>query len=263
MNQEYWQVQESGKPLFPDIEWSKPEQQSARGKLLIIGGSKNGFMAVGKAFTTSNETGAGEAKVIMPDVIKSNLPKGFIEGVFLPTNQGGGFAIKGREELLGASKWADGILLIGDSGMSSETALLFEELLTEQNTGWLTITRDVADLVMEMGEKLVNMPNVHLVLTFAQAQKLFQKVYYPRPLLFSQQLSNVVESLHKFTTTYPIAITLMHQENLVVAHGGKVVTQKFDDAYKLIDGTLATKSAVYLLWSPKKPLESVATSWQM
>ena len=261
MNHDYWQQQKTNESLFPDIEWSKPEQKSARGKLLIVGGNKNGFMTVGKSFTIASEAGAGEVKVAMPDILKNNLPKEFSEGVFLPTNSGGGFAFDGKQELLNVCDWADGILLIGDSGMNPQTALLFEELLAQQGSDtWITITRDAVDLVIEMGEVLVNLSNVHLVMTFAQIQKLFQKVFYPRPLLYSQQLVNVVESLHKFTTTYPVALTLLHQDNLIVAYDGKVVTQKFNDQLKLIDGTLATRSAVYLLWNKTKPLESIASS---
>ena len=42
----YWQKQTPEKPLFPDIEWAKPEQKSQAGRLGIIGGNKLGFMGV-------------------------------------------------------------------------------------------------------------------------------------------------------------------------------------------------------------------------
>jgi len=51
----YWQCQTPEQPLFPDIEWNKPEQRSRAGKLGIIGGSKLGKEIVRK---TNN---AGEA----------------------------------------------------------------------------------------------------------------------------------------------------------------------------------------------------------
>ncbi len=55
----YWQQQAIGKPLFPDIEWNKPEQRSQAGKLGIIGGNKLGFVAVGDAYRIAAESGAG------------------------------------------------------------------------------------------------------------------------------------------------------------------------------------------------------------
>lgn len=42
--------------------------------------------------------------------------------------------------------WADGILMIGDAGRSSETAILYEKFLQDY-TGRLIITRDAIDLV--------------------------------------------------------------------------------------------------------------------
>lgn len=72
MKPSYWQQQTKDTPLFPDIEWSKPEQKSLAGKLLIIGGNKLGFAAVAAAYATAQTTGIGECKVALPDVLKKN-----------------------------------------------------------------------------------------------------------------------------------------------------------------------------------------------
>ncbi|MDR1196822.1 MAG: hypothetical protein LBL08_00910 [Candidatus Nomurabacteria bacterium] len=259
MNQDYWQKQES-KPLFPDIEWSKPEQRSQAGKLLIVGGSAHGFTAVVRAYQTALNAGAGAVKVVLPDVLKSKLPPDFSEGIFLPTNDGGGLSLTGQNELLASANWADGILLIGDSGMNSEVAGLFSRLL-EKTDKPLTITRDAIELLTTDGEKLANRPQTHLFMSFSQTQKLFSSVYYPKILTFSMNLANLVENLHKFTITYPISVTTIHQNSLVSAHSGQVISQKTDNQLDLISGDLATKAATYLLWTPQKPLEAIATSF--
>jgi len=49
----YWQRQTPEQPLFPDIEWNKPEQRSRAGKLGIIGGNKLGFAGVAEAYSTA------------------------------------------------------------------------------------------------------------------------------------------------------------------------------------------------------------------
>ena len=67
MNFDFWLKQTSGKPLFPDIEWQKPEQKNLAGKLLIIGGNKLGFAAVAQAYTDALKAGIGECRVILPD----------------------------------------------------------------------------------------------------------------------------------------------------------------------------------------------------
>jgi len=66
----YWQRQTPERPLFPDIEWNKPEQRSRAGKLGIIGGNKLGFAGVAEAYSTALASGVGEARALLPDVLK-------------------------------------------------------------------------------------------------------------------------------------------------------------------------------------------------
>ncbi len=87
-----------------------------------------------------------------------------------------------------------------------------------------------------------------------------QSVYYPKILSFSMQLMQLVETLHKFTITYPIGLVTFHQNQLIIAKGGEVVTQEFDDPMMIWRGTTATRAACYLLWEPKKPLEAITAS---
>lgn len=261
MEQDYWQKQDNNKPLYEDVLWNKPEQKSKAGKLLIIGGSAHGFRAVVSAYQTALENGAGQVKVILPDVLKKQLPPEFNDGVFLPTNDSGGFSVEGLSELIQTSNWADVILLIGDTGMNSETAMLHQQLLTEIDK-LVVATRDAVDLLLEDAEKVANNKNLTLIMTFAQTQKLFQKVYYPKILSFSMNLYNFVEDLHKFSITYPCCITTYHQENLVSTHNGEVVTQKSPEGqFKLISGELATKTATYQLWTPESQIKTAATAF--
>jgi NAD(P)H-hydrate repair Nnr-like enzyme with NAD(P)H-hydrate dehydratase domain len=258
---DYWQKQDPDAPLFPDIEWSKPEQRSQAGKLLIVGGSTHGFTAVVKSYSVAVEAGVGSVKVAVPDGLKRNLPADFGDGVFLPTNPSGALSKNGEAGLIAAGQWADGILLVGDSGQNSETAILYDKLL-DATDAWATITRDAVELLYTSAEKLANRPHTNLVMNFPQVQKLFSKVYYPKILTFSMQFMSFVEAVRKFTITYPVTLTVLFGGKIIVAHGGQVVSQDFSDQTSLINGTLAAKAAAYLLWSPQKPLQAIATSWQ-
>ena len=257
MSDSYWAKQEPGRALFPDIAWNKPERKS--GRLLIVGGASTSFAAVVKSFSTATTAGAGEVKVALPDALASRLP-GFAEGVFLPSNESGGLASSGYKGLLGAIDWADVVLLIGDSALNSETAALFEKSL-QAPAKPVVVTRDALYLFLADAETLARRDATIVAGSFAQIQKLFSKVYYPKVLTFSMNLSNLVEALHKFTITYPTQVVTIHQGSLIAAQGGEVVTQKFDDQFALIDGSLATQAAVWLLWSAEKPLMSTVTSW--
>lgn len=259
MDYPYWHKQTADKPLYPDIEWSKPERRQARGNLGIIGGNKLGFSGVAEAYAVALKAGIGEVKVLLPDVLKKSIPPVITDTIFASTNQSGSLSKDALTEVLALGDWASSILLIGDAGRSSETAILYEQLL-QKYTGQLVITRDAIDLIKNNSRGLVERHNTLLVASFAQVQKLFQSVYYPKVLTFSMQLSNLVEALHKFTISYPVSIAVLHREQMVIASGGEVVTSPWDQPMRIWRGETASAAAVYWLWNPEKTLEAVATS---
>lgn len=259
MDHTYWQKQSATSPLFPDIEWNRPERRDQAGKLLIVGGNKLGFVAVAEAYETAKTTGAGRVRVLLPDCLKASVPRTIEDVIFAACNPSGGLNLDAKTELYAAAGWADGVLLVGDAGRNSETAILYEQFVKEY-TGPLTITRDAVDLVKNDARLLVERPNTLLVISFAQVQKLFQAVYYPKVLTFSMQLLQLVEALHKFTITYPLTIVTLHADTLIIAHNGTVVTQPWDSPMAIWRGHLATRAACYWLWNPDQPLESSVTS---
>lgn len=259
MHPSYWQKQTSTEPLFPDIEWSKPEQRAFAGKLGVIGGNKLGFAGVAEAYSVAKDAGVGELRVILPDVLKKTIPASMTDVHFAPTNPSGSLSNDAAPELATLSSWADGVLLVGDAGRSSETAILYEQFI-QNYQGRLTLTRDAIDLVKNSNQMLVDRPNTLLVASFAQLQKLFQSVYYPKVLTFSMQLTNFVDAVHKFTITYPVTIAVLHKDTFIIAHDGKVVTMPWDNPMHIWRGVAAAKAATYWLWNPSKPLEAVATS---
>jgi hypothetical protein len=256
----YWHKQTAEKPLFPDIEWSKPQQRSKSGKLGIIGGNKLGFISVANSYATALQTGAGEVRILLPDVLKKSIPSTMNDVIFGATNPSGGLAKNAIPEMKALGDWATGILLIGDSGQNSETAILYENF-AQQYTGPLTITRDAIDLLKNSTSTLVDRPDTLLITSFAQLQKIFQLVYYPKILTFSMQLTNLVEALHKFTVTYPISISVFHQNTILIANDGQVVSMPYDEPMKIWQGKTATIAAVYWLWNPSKIIESTTASF--
>jgi NAD(P)H-hydrate repair Nnr-like enzyme with NAD(P)H-hydrate dehydratase domain len=259
MDTTYWQRQTTSKPLFPDVAWSKPEQKSQAGRLGIIGGNKLGFAGVAEAYATALQTGAGEVRVLLPDVLKKTIPTTITDTIFGATNPSGSLAKDANIELLALANWSTGILLIGDAGRNSETAILYEDFLRTY-TGPVTVTRDAIDLVKNSAITLVDRPDTLLVMSFAQLQKLFQSVYYPKILTFSMQLAQLVDALHKFTITYPVTISVLHKDYLLVASGGDVTTTEWGNAMAIWRGSVAAKAASFWLWTPSQPLKAVTAS---
>lgn len=259
MDHTYWQRQTSSKPLFPDVDWNKPERKSQAGKLLIVGGNKLGFSAVAESYQLALETGVGSVKVLLPDCLKKTVPKTLTDVIFASCNQSGGLDKDALTALTDTSVWADGVLLVGDAGRNSETAVVYERFI-EAYHGRLTVTRDAIDLVKNNPQLIVERADTLIVASFAQVQKMFQAVYYPKILTFSMQLMQLVEALHKFTITYPCAIVTLHKDTIIVAHSGDIVTQTWDNPMAIWRGSVATNAASYWLWSPASGLESITHS---
>jgi NAD(P)H-hydrate repair Nnr-like enzyme with NAD(P)H-hydrate dehydratase domain len=260
MDRDYWRQQQPGTPLFPDIEWQKPEQKSLAGKLLIIGGNAHGFAAVAQAYQDAQKAGAGECRVVLPDALKKAIDPLALDCVFIPTNHSGGITKDGLPQLKAAAAWADALLFIGDAGRNSETAIVYEELLRVFPEKITIITRDALDLIKSTVPDLLQREHTALIVTFAQLQKIFQSVYYPRTLLFSMQVANLAEALHKFTITYPAAIVVFHQNQLLVAKNGDVTSTPWQDPMLIWRGSVATKVAVYAMQHTAQPLQAMTAA---
>lgn len=255
MDTSYWRTQTNTKPLFPDLEWNKPERRDQAGRIGIIGGNRLGFAGVAEAYTSSLSAGAGAVRALVPDSLRTTIPKEMNDVLFAPSNPSGSLARDGLAAMQALGAWATGILLIGDAGRNSETALVYDDFIAHYS-GQLTITRDAIDLIKNNTQLVVERENTVIVASFAQVQKLFQAVYYPKMLTFSMQLGVVVEALHKFTISYPSAIITLHNDHLIIAAGGDVVTQPFDSPMRIWRGETAARIASYWLWNPGKPLEA-------
>jgi ADP-dependent NAD(P)H-hydrate dehydratase / NAD(P)H-hydrate epimerase len=260
MDRDYWLKQQPDTPLFPNIEWNKPEQRSLAGKLLIIGGNAHGFAAVAQAYQDAKSAGAGEVRVILPDALKKTIDPLALDCVYVPTNPSGGITKDALNPLKAAAGWADALLFIGDAGRNSETAIVYEQLLTAFPDKLTVITRDAIEMVKGVWPTLLQRESVVFIATFAQLQKIFQAVYYPRTLLFSMQLIHVVESLHKFTVTYPASLVVFHQNQLAVAKASEISTTPWDNPMIIWRGSVAAKTAVYAMQQRAQLFQALTTS---
>ena len=255
----FWQKQSIDTPLFPDIAWNKPEQRAYAGKLGIIGGNKLGFAGVAESYATARRTGAGEVRVLLPDALKKSVPTTITEALFAPSNISGSLSRAAIDEMKMLGRWSSGVLLAGDAGRSSETAILYDDFIRDYDE-WLTLTRDAIDLIRANLPELLEREKTLFVASFAQVQKIFQSVYYPKVLTFNMQLAQLVDALHKFTVTYPVTVATLHKEQLIMAHDGKVITMEWENPLQIWRGITAANMATYLLWNDTKPLEAITTS---
>lgn len=154
------------------------------------------------------------------------------------------------------------MLLPGDVGRNSQTAILFEELL-KSYTGQVVITRDAVDILSNAPQTMLEREDTTLVVSFAQLQKLIKNFGSSQPLVFSMDLVKLVEFLHDFTTAHPVALVVLHQNQYITAVNGVISTTKSPHEtsepphWRL---PLATIAACYQTWNPTEPLESLTHS---
>lgn len=255
----YWQKQTFGQPLFPDLIWSRPENRNQAGKLLIIGGNAHGFAAAAEAYGQATEAGIGAARVLLPDSLQKTVGKVFVAGEYAPSTPSGSFSKKALSEALAMAGWADSVLLAGDFGRNSETAILLEQLLSKY-TGQLTLTKDALDYFMKTPELVLRRENTLLVLSFAQLQKLATAARFTQAFTFEMDFLRLVDTLHEFTETYEAAIIVQHLDTVFTAAGGQVSTTKLSEERPVWRVKTAATSSVWWLQNPSKTFEALTAA---
>jgi PHD/YefM family antitoxin component YafN of YafNO toxin-antitoxin module len=261
-NLDYWHRQ-STKKLYSDIDMMAPEQRRFAGKLLIIGGNKGMFFAVANALETAKRFGAGEVRALMPDALKNQVPS-TPELYFAEAETSGAFGRLALQEMLRQAEWADAVLLIGDSGKNAETSLVFAEFMNKCQKP-VYITRDAVEAVTSSAtDWAMRDYETGLLLTMPQLQKMLRTMYYPKVITLSMPTNQLVETLHKFTLSYPVSVATYHNDLVIMAEKGEVVTQSIADTdltpISLWSGALLVKAIVARLWNPEKDFYKVLSA---
>lgn len=259
MDSTYWLKQSLGKPLFPELSWSRPENKNTAGKLLIIGGNAHGFAVPAAAYGQSVEAGIGTTKVLLPDSLRKTVGNFFEAGEFAPSTPSGSFSQRALAELLEYSGWADGVLLAGDLGRNSETAIVLEQFVSKTPKP-LTITRDALDYFKNTSSLVFQRPNTTLVLSLAQLQKLCMAGHFTQAITFGMDMVHLVDALHALTVECPVQIIVKHLQALFVASGGQVSTTHLPEDPKIWRVKTAAYAAVWCLQNPTKPFEALCNA---
>lgn len=255
----YWHKQTPAKPLFPDLQWSRPENRLFAGKLLIVGGNVHGFTATAEAYGTAEKAGIGTTRVLLPDVLKKTVGRIFPPAEYAPSTPSGSFSQRALGELLPMGAWADGVLLAGDLGRNSETAILLEKFVTTYS-GQVTMTRDAADYFTSSPRLILDRADTLLVISFAQLQKLAVEANYPLAFTFDMDLLHLIDQLHEFSLHYSLAIIVRHLDNIVVAINGEVSTTKLAPEQLVWRLQTAARASVWWLQQPTKGFAALSTA---
>lgn len=255
----YWSKQAAGQPLYPDLLWSRPENELQAGKLLIIGGNSQSFAAAAEAYTNATSAGIGTTRVLLPDSLQKTIGRAFEAGEFAASTPSGSFSRTALADYLDLSLWADGVLLAGDLGRNSETAILLESYL-DKFQGQVTITRDVITYFAELPTVVLTRPKTLVVLSMSQLQKLGVSARFPMAFTLGMDMLRLIENLHEFTKRYEVSIITKHLDMFIVAVNGQISTTKLTEDCQIWRLKIASYAAVWQLQNPTKPFEALTTA---
>ena len=234
---------------YEDLYWNIPEKK--QGAVNVIGGNGQSFRTEVKvAEYLAGNYPVETVNTVLPEVLKGKLPP--VENFkFLPATEGGTFSGEGLVDIMNG---ADFNLIIGDLSKNAVTGKAVASAC-EIAEKPMIITRDTVDLIAENGpEKVLMNENMIIFGSLAQMQKILRAVYYPKMLLLSQSLVQVVEVLHKFTLSYPVNVLTLHNEQILVAKDGTVKAMPLEKSgyspIMLWSGELAAKIVALNLYNP-------------
>lgn len=255
---DYWTKITERKP-YADLEWNIPEQKT--GTVNVIGGNSSSFAVVAKtAEFISSSFPVHNLNILLPDSLRNKVPG--IPGInFLASTESGSFAKSPL--MVDFVESADFSIFIGDLSKNSATSIAISDAI-KNSTKKVLLTRDAIDIIGPEMANIIEREDLFIVGSMAQLQKLFRSVYYPKMILLSEPLLPAIETLHKFTLSYPITIVTFHQEQIIIAHAGKINTIPIANTkynpLSLWNGELAAKVAMNNLYTPGKPLEATTFS---
>lgn len=257
--QDYWIKQDVSKPAFPDILWSRSESKHTSGKLLIVGGNVHGFIDVGLSYQAAVTAGAGTVRVLLPDALQKTVGRTLDNCEYAPSTPSGSFAKTALNELLIHAAWADCVLLAGEFGRNSETAVMLESFV-QKYSGLLVITRDAIDYFFNHSLLVLDRTDTCIVGSTAQLQKLATNTHYPRAITTNLDLVPLVEILHDFNPMHAAHLITHQLGTTLVAAENKISTTKTGTNEDIWRIPTAAAAAVFWMQNPNKPFEALTTS---
>ncbi len=257
--QDYWVKQDKATPSYPDILWSRPESKQTAGKLLIVGGNAHGFIDVGLSYQAAAKAGAGTVHVLLPDALRKTVGATLQNCEFAPSTPSGSFAKSALAELMDHAGWADCVLLAGDFGRNSETAIMLEDFV-QKYTGPLVITRDALDYFLEHSALLLERDATCIVGALGQIQKLAGDSHFEEAITTNLNLINLVSVMYNFAGLHT-AHLITHQLGVtIVAAEDWISTTKTGTSEEIWRVPTAASAAVFWMQNLKKPFEALTTA---
>lgn len=208
-----------------ELKFSIPENTRSSGRLLVAGGSPQGFNQVIDSFSLAFQLGAGRSVLCLPDNLLKFMPRPHLENIsFLPSVNTGSFSKDALPDLLNLSAGSDALFLPGQLGRSSETAQTILSLIKKLSRPIVMAGDSV--LFLQNEAEILEMPNIYLFLNLSLVQRLMGKLEL---IKFNYLPTVIEEKLQVIASRISINFCFILSGWLYAVFGGNVYRLKLKD----------------------------------
>lgn len=212
-------IQKQGnQPLFENILWSRPQRRL--GRVLLIGGHRDGFAELQKVYTSLDAAGIAELHLALPNKLSrlvGNLP-----GVSLvPSTPSGSIARDALATLEHLASQVDAVSLGPDLSNNSETTLTAERLVDEINAAILIPESSVNQLIEQI-PRWRHRQNMLIFLNQSQLLKLTAKLAVNTNIPLNITLDVLANISEAVSSDLKPSLVIAAHDHLIVADGGRV-----------------------------------------
>lgn len=248
-----WKSQSPAAPLFPDLLWSRPERTDQAGKLLIVGGSNQGFASVVRSAELAKQAGAGEVKVLLPKSVEKHLGHS-AELLYSDATSSGSFSADAVKETKSYVDWANGLFVAGELSRNAETSIFVEQLVAIDKP--TVLVGDAVDILIG-NKSLKKRSGLVGVTNFKQLQQMVKAEPLTSALLSQSTLEQRVGLARDLIdkSFYEILVLSDEDSYLVVSDQIASLTQSSKSMFEFAVG-----ASVLSMQFPDKIFEAVSTA---
>lgn len=235
----YWQKQQE-KPLFPDILWSRPENKALLPRLAIISGSKRGFADGEKIYASATKTGLGACKILLPDVLKVQLPA-INDFVFIESTKMGSFSKKLHDNFNALKPMTSLFIITESSGKESETVQSIHKLIQDDDCDLMFINQAILANDQYLDDIIKREAKTTLVLDQETLQKVASRLPLDTMFRSTDGLAEIVKGMHSITAEFiNLIIVAKLGNNIVVGSKGQIYSTQYPDALEEVAAKCAS-----------------------
>jgi hypothetical protein len=215
-------ILQTDSPLFPNVLFSRPVTRAGGGTLLLVGGHSGEFSLPTAIHQLALAAGAGECRVVMPDVLAKLL--GGAPGThFVAASPSGSLGTEGLGRILELSEDSDAVALGASLSNNSNTSILIEKLALELERPVIAFA-DALTALQHKIETITDNPDALVIATMPEIFKLCGQLGVSINIRKNAGLINKLEIIQDLRAASACEYVVFGSEIIVAADTEMVVT---------------------------------------